>query len=85
VQLACSQSTPHGFTVVFLAGWQVKQSGTPRKVPLTLWGPDVVENWSSPKEHRASCSARGSLSGLLHEGVEIVPAWHVRQESESKA
>ncbi len=79
VQLACSQSTPHVFIVAFMAVWQVKQ-----ETWLTLWLPDVIENAFSPEEHRASCSASGSLSGLIHEGVVIVPAWHSRQESESK-
>jgi len=63
-----------------MAVWQVKQ-----ETWLTLWLPDMIENAASPEEHRALCSASGNLSGLIQEGVEIVPAWHLRQESESLA
>jgi len=81
VHWAWAQLTPHGFAVVFMVLWQVKQIGVVPLVLLSAWFPEVMP---LPKHSELCCTSR-SRRGFVHDGVATVPAWHLRHEALANA
>src|SRR5712691_1275848 len=75
-----AQLTPHGLVVVFMLLWQTKQMGVPLFVLLTLCASEVTT-----LKHNELCWDSGSTRGSVHDGVAIVPAWHLRHAPLLKA
>src|SRR2546423_6761591 len=80
VHCAWAQLTPHGFTVVFMVLWQVKQMGVVPLVLFTLWVPEVT---LLKKSELCCCS--GSTSGFGQDRGPIVPAWSFRHQGMAEA